>query len=581
MRNLLVAATLAVLAPWSLAAQDTNATIHIDPSKEPQADVRQLPREVAEEAIRFFNDSLTVRFSGITRIPAGRGVEGDVAVVGGTVTIAGRINGSLTVINGDLMLEPGAAISGNVLVVGGTVLGARAGVAGTVRTYASVLRYRRAGDDLAYAPERAFIGRWQRRMSEGNSHIVLALDGTYNRVEGVPIVIGPGFDVRLAPRTRFTSDTRLIMRTGENFSLDDGRFGYRTRNEITVGSRANNVGFGLRAWDQILPVEPWPLKDFEAGWAAFLLRDDYRDWYRGRGWGLYTALRPSRTTTVTLEARDQTVFSKADNTPWTVFHSADAWRVNPQVSDGQFRSLVASLRLDTRNDKQQPSSGLLIGAELEAAQGRNITGTIDPYMVCISAPCVPPSYQDGRLTYQRAWVDARFYTRFAPVARLNLRLAGGGKLGGDDLPLQSRVSLGMPDPLPGYSFRYQSCGGEGFIGHPALCDRALVVQAELRTHLGFDFGPDWANVWGDDAEERYEPFHVSGPDVVVFADAGYAWNVGDGPNPFPADRLPALRLWQPDIGIGLDLGPIGAYVAKAIGPFHGPVTFTVRMGRRF
>ena len=74
---------------------------------------------------------------------------------------------------------------------------------------------------------------------------------------------------------------------------------------------------------------------------------------------------------------------------------------------------------------------------------------------------------------------------------------------------------------------------------------------------------------------------VTEADIVIFADAGYAWNVDNGPNAFPANRLPPLRLWQPDVGIGLDLGPIGAYFAKAVGPYGGPVTFTVRMGRRF
>jgi outer membrane protein assembly factor BamA len=243
---------------------------------------------------------------------------------------------------------------------------------------------------------------------------------------------------------------------------------------------------------------------------------------------------------------------------------------------------VASLRFDTRDDKSAPTSGVFLNAEFETSEGRNITGTVDPNLVCITQPCVPASLQDGRLTFQRAAIDARAYLRVTPAGRLALRIAGAGKVGGDDLPLHRRVSLGFPDPLPGYGFRQFSCCGENYLGNPALCDRAIVAQVELRTHLGFDFGPDWANDWGDENDdERWEPFHVSGPDIVVFADAGYAWSVGTGPNVFAADKIPSVSLWQPDVGIGLDLGPIGAYVAKSIGPVHHPVTFTVRMGRRF
>jgi hypothetical protein len=589
MRSTLALAAAFVLGAANLAAQDTAATIRSSPSPQAAPDVRQLPPEIADEAIRLFNAPLAVRFEGITRVPATRGVDGDVAVLGGPVRVAGHISGSLTVINGDLTLEPGATVSGDVLVVGGSVQGADSStVRGTVRSFASVLRYRRAGDDLAYAPERAWITRWRRQLRESNTNFVIALDGTYNRVEGAPIVLGPGVNTRISQGARFIGDARLIMRTGENFSFQDGRFGYRAKGEISFGPPTRNLGLGLRVFDQVASVEPWPLRDYEAGWAAFLLHDDYRDWYRRRGWGLYAALRPSRNLSVTLEGRDQDVFSETENTPWTLFHNSAVWRVNPAVSDGQYRSLSLGLKFDSRNDKTEPSSGFLIGAELEATQGRNITGAVDPYYngcgfttIASTPSCAPPSYQDGNLTYQRAWFDARFYTRLTPAGRLNLRLAGGGKLGGDALPLQERVSLGTPDPLPAYSFRYLSCGGDSYPGTPALCDRALLAQIELRTHLGFDFGSDWANVWGDNSDERYEPFHVSGPDIVVFADAGYAWNIGDGPAPFSAGSLPALRLWQPDVGIGLDLGPIGAYFAKAIGPFHGPITFTMRMGRRF
>ena len=81
-------ATLAlafVSSAATLAAQDTTITIRFGPraQSEQRLTVRQLPRDVAEEAVRFFNAPATLHFSGATRIPLARGVDGDVAILGG------------------------------------------------------------------------------------------------------------------------------------------------------------------------------------------------------------------------------------------------------------------------------------------------------------------------------------------------------------------------------------------------------------------------------------------------------------------------------------------------------------------
>jgi hypothetical protein len=568
--------------PSVLPAQDS--VIVIRPVVGPRGLPRGLQREVAMEVIRFYNAPGTLHLAGATRLPAARGIDGDVAVLGGPVTIAGRISGALMVINGDLLLEPGAVIDGDVLVVGGAVRGQQeADVSGEVRSFRDPLRYRVQADTLVYAPQREFVP-WRRARLIGDgstSRFVLALGGTYNRVEGLPVVLGPSLKLRLTEAMRFEADARAVLRTAEDFSLETGRFGYRTRGELVVGSRRSNIGLGIRAYDLVQSVEPWPLKDFEAGWAAVLLHKDYRDWYRNQGWALYATLRPATRLAFTVEGREEDQLSMATRDPWAFVDNEIAWRVNPRISDGRYRTLAASVRYDSRNDVRRPSSGVLVNASVEATKGTDITGPVDP-IVCVTYPCVPPSLADGELTYRRATFDARSYLRLTRSARLNLRLAGGGWLGGDDLPLQQRLSLGGPDPLPGWAFRQFRCaGGAGLEGEPALCDRALVMQAEYRVHLGWDFGPDWANDWGDEAEDSWQPLRISGPDIVVFADAGRAWAVGDAPGQIAADRLPGLSTFRTDIGVGLDLGPIGFYVAKSVGPDHRPATFTVRLGRRF
>ena len=78
---------------------------------------------------------------------------------------------------------------------------------------------------------------------------------------------------------------------------------------------------------------------------------------------------------------------------------------------------------------------------------------------------------------------------------------------------------------------------------------------------------------------------MSGPDLVVFADAGRAWSVARsgnvGPDQIPPDKLPTLASLKTDIGLGLDFGLLGFYLAKPLDQAVRTVTFTVRMGRRF
>ena len=586
-----IAALLVLTIAPAAWGQDT--TIMIRPATRGAAERiarRQLPRDIANDVLRLFNAEGTIRLTGSTRIPAARGVDGDLAVLGGPVVVGGRVSGALVVVNGDVIFESGAVVGGPVLVVGGTVQGADlASIQGEVRTYRDPLRYRRLGDQLVYAPERAFQPpRWIEQYGWGEDQsnqagILLALAGTYNRIEGLPILFGPRADLKVADQLRFQADVTAIFRTSD-ISFRSNDIGYATHAEFVLGSPHRNIGLGVRGYDTDVPVEAWPLKEFEVGWASFLFHRDYRDYYRRHGGSVYAAVRLSPAASFQLEGRDERQSSLAARTPWTLFRTDDVWRDNPAITDGKFRSAIASFRLDTRNDRGTPSAGWFVTGEYELGHGSDVTGNLGPF-VCVAFPCVDPALADGRLGYQRVGFDARRYLRLSPSGRLNLRLAGGGWVGGEPLPLQRRLSLGYPDPLPGYGWRQFSCAGDQLQGEPALCDRALVAQAEFRTHLGFDFGPRWASDWGDAADEHYEPFHVSGPDLVLFADAGRAWSVARngsaGPDIIPPDKLPSLSSFRTDIGVGLDFGPLGFYLAKPLDQANRMVTFTVRMGRRF
>ena len=48
----------------------------------------------------------------------------------------------------------------------------------------------------------------------------------------------------------------------------------------------------------------------------------------------------------------------------------------------------------------------------------------------------------------------------------------------------------------------------------------------------------------------------------------------------PVNRIPSFDEWKADVGIGLDAGEIGAYLAKSLTGGE-PIKFLVRLQRRF
>jgi hypothetical protein len=202
-------------------------------------------------------------------------------------------------------------------------------------------------------------------------------------------------------------------------------------------------------------------------------------------------------------------------------------------------------------------------------------------------PGIPPAVRgpipsDGSYQFSRAFIDLRRYTRVSPSGRVNLRLVAGGWLGGDPLPLQRRLSIGGPDPLAGYGFRHSACNRD--IVDPAFertlvaaCDRVILAQAEYRGHISLH----WAYHGSQPEDEKARSwFTLQGFDLVVFGDAGQAWLVGSGPGRLPSNRLPTLGSWLADLGLGVDWGGFGLYVAKAVTAGER-LRFTLRLDHRF
>ena len=243
--------------------QDTTIVIHPD-SSSATLEARALPRVVSEEVIRFYNAAGTTRLVGRTRLPRGNEWRGNVAVRNGPVLVAGRVQGTLVVINGDLLFDRGggAEVTGDVIVVGGTVNDtAKARIGGEVRQYREPLLYRlhKEGDEIVYAPNlRRRLWNPGAHVSWGTadsrSSLTIATGGTFNRVEGLPLVFGPLVDWRLERNFRLRVDALGVFRSAGDLSDKRSDLGYMFRSELRAGE-VRPVGVGLRAFDVVSPVE--------------------------------------------------------------------------------------------------------------------------------------------------------------------------------------------------------------------------------------------------------------------------------------------------------------------------------------
>ena len=107
--------------------------------------------------------------------------------------------------------------------------------------------------------------------------------------------------------------------------------------------------------------------------------------------------------------------------------------------------------------------------------------------------------------------------------------------------------------------------------------RALCFLLRFRSGVRFiDSTPCWNGL-----RLRGYEFNVR-PSIVAFADAGRGWIVGprNGDLTYPSGSIP-LEKYRTDVGLGLDLGVAGFYVAKAVSTPKEPANFFVRIHNRF
>ena len=421
------------------------------------------------------------------------------------------------------------------------------------------------------------LGLWAR--ATRSSGLVLTTGKTYNRVEGLPVYLGPM--VRdSSGRVAFNLSAMGIIRSADAFHWDNENLGHRVLAEMRAG-RERGYGLAVSSYDIVAPVEAWRLPDPDAGLAAFFGHRDFRDYFNRHGAKLTGTFNMSARSSVSLDWSDERWASVRARKVFSVFGNGEEWRANPAVDNGRFHTAVARVNIDTRNDETNPSTGWLINGEYE-----NGTGTVSA--PGLTSPLARSAF-DPEVTYGRALLDLRRYNRLSPTTWINARLVLGGWLHGDELPLQRRFSVGGLGTVPGVDFRKFDPGivdvsqcsdaGQPPAGNPAQCERVALAQLEYRSELHSSL-LDFLNA---------RPIRLRGvgftvrPTAVAFVDAGRGWLVGQpsGTLVYSSRSFPRFGTFRTDVGLGLDLGIIGVYVAKSVSSPKDPANVFLRVHRLF
>jgi two-component system, NtrC family, nitrogen regulation response regulator NtrX len=393
---------------------------------------------------------------------------------------------------------------------------------------------------------------------------------TYNRVEGLSILLGPALTVE-TPKFALDGTAYFIGRTARGLSTAEPDGGHDVRIRTRFGPE-KSFGLGGRLYSVVSPIEGWQLTEPEEGLGSFLLRRDYHDYYGRHGGQINASWTFSRKAAFSAGYALERWSSVDERNPFTLFRENGRWRPNPAVDEGVFHLLTFTGTFDTRNDEREPSGGWYLTGTFE--HGSSASAVLAPQVQNPIPSGVSSAPQP--ISYGRVFFDLRRYNRVSPRTQLDGRIVAGGWVSGDELPLERKLSVTGPGVLPGYEFRemqdgsdVMQCTARGVApsDNPVMCDRIVLGQAELRTQLA----PHPFDIFNIPALRLRSVGFTASPVGVFFVDVGRGWRTT---TPWPS-------AYKADVGAGLDLGLIGAYVAKAVTDGGEPLRFFVRIRRRF
>ena len=556
------------MLPDAAAAGQTVRTLDIGAPPGDSTARACLTDSIISAALAAFNGTNTTRAFGTFQVAATTEYTGDYGVYQGVFKLDGRVHGNVVVLNGDARVTGTGVVTGTITILGGRlVLDPGARVARHFECEAQPALARLPNGTVARPAPRRSLGSLTSglALTAGDWRITPHVGlSQYNRVEALPVQLGINGSRRLGASDSVRAELFGIGRTGRDPSGSRPSLGWHAS---AAYSHRGSLPFTLavEGGSTIEATSDRPFSAIESGVGAFLLRRDYNDWYLRRGASVSASVRPLPEVTLygAFDVSHQTTVLALD--ALSLFRSTEPWRPNPLIDDGTYGTLTGRVVWNGRDPVLHPVLSWFVRAELRHVSSNSLTPVSVPTTIRNALPTTGYGETDGEL-------DVRASLRIDPEQRVDFRVAGGGYLGGDPLTIQRRRAIGSADPLLGYGFRGINCDRrrKPDPSTPALCDRSASIQVEYHRTLVLDLG---TRIGG-------YTIGIRRPDLVVFGDAGSAWLAGDSAGRVPTNRIQSLREWRSDIGVGMTSGPFGLYLAKALTDAI-PVRLTLLFNRRF
>lgn len=458
---------LALICAPQLMALPFTAALHSADAQENLSQEDRWLRRVAERRFLAQGRQRPVdRRVGDYLVPRSETVRGDLVVAVGQVTVAGEVRGSVLAVRGDVMLDSTGRVYGDVVAIDGRI----------DRLAGSVVE----GDMVEMSAEAMQNGRskWSDRQrgydrrydrsgwdDEREEPFVLR----YNRVDG--LFLGP----RLPRRYRSGGFADLAMYGFGGYAFASKKWQHQLGAELHLHF-LDRTTIGVEAHDFTATEDEWIIPEDENSLAAFFVREDFRDFYRGDGFGLYASQKLGAVKVIT-GYHDEHISSLPKETDWSLFGGDKKFRDNPAIDPGRLVTVTAGLNVDSRNHPRWPRQGWLIAAQSEFSR--------------------PDFHSD--FDFDRFIIDIRRYQPLDWAQNLDLRLRVGSARG--ILPAHALYDLGGISTLRGYDFK-------AFTG-----DRMVLCNIEYRVNARHSRAQE---VW------FLEPFNL-----IFFVDSGLAWFASD------------------------------------------------------
>ncbi len=486
-------------------------------------------------------ESDVVRFWGDVTIEPEEVIVGSVVTIRGTIEVKGEVEGDVVAVFGNVELDTTAYVDGDVVSVGGKIYREKSAYVGgdIVQTSITGVKVDDGDQHVSVGLSGVSVGpkngdEWDQKKRKLRRRGYRDYDDDkvifrYNRVEG--LFLG----VKLARPDWFDKGDPWFNLFGHiGYGFAGKRACYQIGIERSFFGKYGPI-LGVEAHDITETEDEWIMPAFENSLAALFIKEDFNDFYRREGYAAYLTHHISEYLTLTGEYRKDKHLTLDRNTNWSIFGGDKKFRENPQITEIDYKSVVADLTLDTRNSRKYPDKGWLINVRGEFA-GDEV--------------------KNENENFERFIVEVRRYQPMGFGENLDFRFRGGTSTG--DVPTHLKYDLGGFSTLRGYNFKE-------FENE----NRMLLGNIEYR-------------IYGErNPLDRVLGIHDL--NLILFADAGFLWSV---PETYKAKQGFTDVDWDDfktalGFAISNDEGNVRVNFAKRLDKKNQPFVVTFRISRPF